>query len=134
MASRTYGSGPSHGSDKKRISSMNAIDQEDGLSTCSRPDTPYVMAALESYQEALRAGRRVNRDEFLAAYPEVAGQLSEYLRALEMIQSVAGEMSPRGRSEEERSPLGIGDLLGDFRILREVGRGGMGIVYEAVQL
>jgi serine/threonine protein kinase len=92
------------------------------------------MAALESYQEALRAGRRVNRDEFLAAHPEVAGQLSEYLRALEMIQSVAGEMSPRGRSEEERSPLGTGDLLGDFRILREVGRGGMGVVYEAVQL
>jgi serine/threonine protein kinase len=118
----------------KRISSMNAIDRDDGLSTCARLDTPHMVAALEVYQEALRAGRRVDRAEFLAAHPEVADQLSEYLRALEMIQSVAGEMTPSDRPEDDRSPLGTGDLLGDFRILREVGRGGMGVVYEAVQL
>jgi WD40 repeat protein/serine/threonine protein kinase len=31
------------------------------------------------------------------------------------------------------SESGAGDLLGDFRLIRVIGRGGMGVVYEAVQ-
>jgi len=32
------------------------------------------------------------------------------------------------------APLGPGDVVGDFRIARQIGRGGMGVVYEAEQL
>jgi serine/threonine protein kinase/tetratricopeptide (TPR) repeat protein len=44
------------------------------------------------------------------------------------------ELPPPGNDSTERgSPSALGEL-GDFRLLREIGRGGMGIVYEAVQI
>ncbi len=113
---------------------MNAIDREDAPSSCAGPDASHVVAALEEYQEALRAGRAVDRDAFLDAHGEVADRLAEFLDALDLIQSVAGEATPTSGSDIGPSPLGPGEVLGDFRILREVGRGGMGVVYEAEEL
>jgi len=42
---------------------------------------------------------------------------------------------PEGEAEAAASPPGMaGRLLGDFRLIREVGRGGMGVVFEAWQV
>ena len=100
--------------------------------------------ALLEYVEAVQAGRRPDRGEFVAKYPDLRDDLESFLAnhdALERLMLPLRDVErgdPRGFGDPPRdlpdgSAPGIGEL-GDFRIVREVGRGGMGIVYEAEQI
>jgi WD40 repeat protein/serine/threonine protein kinase/tetratricopeptide (TPR) repeat protein len=106
-----------------------------GISETPRPDDPRVIAALEEYASALQAGQAPDRDAFLARHPEIAAVLAECLEGLEWMRGAAPGKSV---TEFARVPavagVAPGTSLGDFLVLREVGRGGMGVVYEAEQL
>jgi serine/threonine protein kinase len=93
-------------------------------------DDPRVVAALEEYLAAAEEGRAPNRSLFLARHAEIAGALAECLDGLEVLHEASASSRAAGPLVAEVP----GTPLGDFRIIREVGRGGMGIVYEAEQL
>jgi serine/threonine protein kinase len=96
----------------------------------STVDDPRVLEALQEYQAALDAGQQPNRQELLARYPEVADALAECLDGLALVRSAASDLSG-GTAISPPMPL---RQVGEFRILRELGRGGMGLVYEAEQV
>jgi tRNA A-37 threonylcarbamoyl transferase component Bud32 len=87
-------------------------------------------AVLLAYLEACEAGHEPDRAAWLAAHPDLGDELAEFLAGRDEIERLAGA----GRAHPPPAAgEGLG-RLGDFRLIREVGRGGMGIVYEAEQV
>lgn len=88
----------------------------------------------------IQAGEAVDLDAYAARYPDLAPQLRATWPAIRMLSALScsdeGELhglvdvADRSASHETI----VERVLGDFRIVREVGRGGMGIVYEAEQI
>jgi tetratricopeptide (TPR) repeat protein len=100
---------------------------------------PRVLRALEEYRTALEAGEPPDRQEFQARYPDIAQALAGCLAALDFVHLVAPELSQPGAGSQAGYASVAHEIqraapLGDFRLVREVGRGGMGVVYEAEQL
>src|SRR5438552_356846 len=90
----------------------------------------------DEFVDAFRQGQRPSAEEFAGRYPEQADEIRDMLPALVLMETAksADESScqrRRGKAPVAALPF---QQLGDYRILREVGRGGMGVVYEAQQL
>ncbi len=107
-------------------------------------DDPRVVAALDEYLAELEAGNKPDRRAFLSRHAAIAVALTECLDGMEALHtdvknsefgvgnlSFASVSSPHAPFSPEWQP---GAPLGDYRIVREIGRGGMGVVYEAEQL
>jgi serine/threonine protein kinase/WD40 repeat protein len=88
------------------------------------------------FLERLRRGDRPTIDEYLDRHPDLAPAIRELFPALVMVEDLkpdsdetVGPCPAPESTAEDRPP----ERLGDYRILREIGRGGMGVVYEAEQ-
>jgi serine/threonine protein kinase len=101
---------------------------------------------LLTYVESEEAGRAPNRAELLYKHPEFAEELSEFFDSRDQMERLAAPIRTAVRPGQMWTESGgfvslpfptsdkaLGQL-GDFQLLREIGRGGMGIVYEAVQI
>ncbi len=84
--------------------------------------TEELVRVLDQYLDDLKHNRQPSREALLAKHPALADQLEACLAGLEFLHGT-----------EHSTPEKF-TQLGDFRIIREVGRGGMGAVFEAEQL
>ncbi len=109
--------------DQSRSSRRPDAADEGAVKTTAafQPVSEELVEILEEYMDRLKAGDIPNRAELLARYPQHAEQLEACLAGIEFLH---------GTVERPSVPRQIGD----FRLLREVGRGGMGTVFEAQQV
>ena len=88
-----------------------------------------ILRLSREYLAELEAGRQPDRKAYLARVPDVADELEEYLEGIELAQTLRPTSSSLAyQPDYTTSPIG------DFQLSREIGRGGMGVVYEATQL
>jgi len=104
-----------------------------------QPADPRVVQALEEYWDAVESGQPPDPQAFLARHAEIAQPLAECLEGLAWVDAVACQLpspvpSQSGPVVPPAADVEAGIPLVDFHLLREVGRGGMGVVYEAEQL
>jgi WD40 repeat protein/serine/threonine protein kinase len=96
-------------------------------------DRDPIEEMADSFLARFRAGQRPSIEEYAAKYPELADEIRELLPALVKLERNFAPREEGAGEAEQTVPQGPARQLGEYLLLREIGRGGMGVVYEAVQ-
>jgi serine/threonine protein kinase/tetratricopeptide (TPR) repeat protein len=100
-------------------------------------DSSVLADLIDRLTAKMQAGEPIDWEDVARQHPEHAGELLQLGPALgalgHLSKSGPAELSGLAAPAVAEDGLATG-VLGDFRVVREVGRGAMGVVYEAEQV
>lgn len=102
------------------------------MSTQQAALTELLEQLADQFTAQLRRGKSPSIDDYANQHPQLAERIRTLFPLLEMMEREASSTGQSGEAVSPPSPPQF-QKLGDFRIVREIGRGGMGIVYQAIQ-
>src|SRR5262249_55172310 len=94
---------------------------------------------LHAYLQAVDAGQDPDREELLRRHPEFAAELAAFLDDQERFARLAPQAPPADDETPTLAPAPPAPgttvrYFGDYELLEEIARGGMGVVYKAKQV
>jgi serine/threonine protein kinase len=101
--------------------------------TAAAPTDPAFDLLIDGLIARLQAGEVVDWSAVEREHPEHAERLRAMVPTLEALGDLPGRSASPAHGPADGGDV-VPGMLGDFRIFREVGRGGMGVVYEAEQV
>ena len=87
----------------------------------------------EEFLARYREGQRPSLSEFVARHPDMADEIRDLFPTLTAMEEARVSTRSSAAGAVTSASSGAPERIGEYRILREVRRGGMGIVYEAIQ-
>lgn len=106
------------------------IDESDTIGASS---DEFYDDLVEEIAEQIEAGQSLDLEVYLARHPQYADKLRRVVPAMRAMVKLGME-SLSGGARRKCEPEFPGGALGDYRIVCEIARGGMGVVYEAEQI
>jgi WD40 repeat protein/predicted Ser/Thr protein kinase len=111
-------------------------------------------AVIAGYLQAMDARQAPGRDELAAAHPHLANELRAFFADQDRLDRIAAPLKPPPDPDATLppaaepatlppgtpgavapgSPLGVVRYFGDYELLEEIARGGMGVVFKARQV
>jgi WD40 repeat protein/serine/threonine protein kinase len=112
-------------------------DKDASAASPSESRSALVMELAEEFLKRYRKGERPSLKEYADRHPEFAVEIREVFPAMAMMEKIAladaSVEDERISTVSRTSEISL-KQLGDYRIIREIGHGGMGVVYEAEQV
>lgn len=122
--------GDAERADVESSSTQQAVIRGKAVNDIEDEDLSLLDDLAEEFTRSVRRGEQPSVEEYLQRAPHLAIALRSLLETVTFLESTRRELET---SEEHEDHQPLPESLGEYRLIRELGRGGMGIVCEAAK-